>query len=83
MELFGEPLSDDVELLVRVAGRWRLDRATDRWVGHDYPGALGNGFVGYETDELELGARAACSIDDPDQTFWELEQLRIAEGGRV
>ena len=44
----------------------------DQLIGHDYPGVLSNGFVQYELDELELGARVAIGLDDPDQWWWEL-----------
>lgn len=44
----------------------------DRMVGHDYPGVHGSGFVQWELDELELGARVACAIDDPEQWWREL-----------
>lgn len=43
----------------------------DRLTGHDYPGVRGAGWVQYELDELELGARVAISIDDPEQAWWE------------
>lgn len=43
----------------------------DRLVGHDYPGVRGSGFVQYELDELEVGARAATQLDDPEQAWWE------------
>lgn len=55
---------------------WRLDRETDRWVGHDYPAMVGPSFTTYERDEMELGARAALMIDEPDQAWWELIGLR-------
>jgi len=65
------------------------DRRLDRLVGHDYPGVHTRGFVQYELDELELGARAAMAIDDPEQAWWEvvgypglreLEALEAADG---
>ncbi len=48
------------------------DARTDRMVGHDFPGVRSAGFVQYEQDELELGARAALQLDDPDQAWWVL-----------
>lgn len=59
---------------------WRLDRATDRWAGHDYPGVVGSGFAGFVLDELELGGRAATLISDPEQAWWEIhaEDLRVS-----
>jgi|tagenome__1003787_1003787.scaffolds.fasta_scaffold16632057_1 hypothetical protein len=50
------------------------DRRLDMMTGHDYPGVRGAGFVAWETDERELGARVACALDDPDrdQYWWAL-----------
>ena len=50
----------------------KYNRTLDRLVGHDYPGVYGNGFVQWEQDELELGARAAIMIGDPEQAWWEV-----------
>lgn len=47
-------------------------RVLDRMVGHDYPGVYSQGFVQFEIDELELGARVAMAIDDPEQAWWEI-----------
>lgn len=57
---------------------WRLDRASDRWAGHDYPGVVGSGFAVFVLDEIELGGRAAYLLGDPDQAWWEVhaEQIR-------
>lgn len=55
----------------------RLDRATDRYVGHDYPGVMGGGFTQFELDEIELGGRVAQAIDDPEQSWWEIHCERI------
>lgn len=41
-------------------------------IGHDYPGVRPPGFVQWEFDELELGARVAISLDDPEQAWWEI-----------
>ncbi len=49
----------------------------DRLVGHDYPGVRGNGFVRWELDELELGARVAMALDDPEQWWWTLNAEQI------
>lgn len=56
--------------------------AGDRFVGHDYPGVVGNGFVAYEIDELELGARAAQALGDSEQGWWETigKQILRQEG---
>jgi hypothetical protein len=57
------------------------NRRTDRLTGHDYPGVRNAGFIQFEIDELELGARVAFAIDSPEQAWWEtigrvqLEQL--------
>lgn len=50
----------------------RYNRTLDRMIGHDYPGVYSHGFVDWEIDELELGARAAMAIDDPEQAWWEI-----------
>lgn len=50
----------------------KYNRTIDRMLGHDYPGVYGNGFVQWELDELELGARVAMAIDDPEQAWWEI-----------
>lgn len=57
---------------------WRLDRASDRWAGHDYPGVVGSGFAGFVLDELELGGRVAMILADSDWLWWTLhdEQVR-------
>lgn len=52
---------------------WWLDRVRDQYVGHDYPGVCGSTMGTYVLDELELGARAALEIQDPEQAWWELE----------
>jgi hypothetical protein len=54
----------------------------DRLIGHDYPGVRSSGFVQYELDELELGARVAMAIDDPEQAWWEIiGRQRLKEDG--
>lgn len=50
----------------------KYDKKSDRYLGHDYPGVMGNGFVQFELDELELGGRVASALDDPEQTWWNL-----------
>lgn len=50
----------------------RYNRTLDRGVGHDYPGIYSHGFVRWEIDELELGYRVACFLNDPEQAWWEL-----------
>lgn len=57
---------------------WRLDRVTDRWIGHDFPGVVGSGFGRFVLDELELGGLAATLIDDPEQAWWEIHAEQIA-----
>lgn len=57
----------------------RYNRKTDKLVGHDYPGVFGNGFIQFELDELELGARVAIQLDDPEQWWWELDNLHARE----
>ncbi len=56
---------------------WRLDRVTDRWVGHDHPGVISSGFGRFVLDELELGARAAYLIGEPDQWWWEIHAADV------
>lgn len=51
---------------------WRYNRRTDRFEGHDHPGVCGTGMARFVLDELEVGARAAMALDDPDQWWWEL-----------
>lgn len=53
---------------------------SDRLVGHDYPGVHGPGFVQFELDELELGARAAYGLGDPEQCWWELHGPHATAG---
>lgn len=48
----------------------RYDRTTDRYVGHGT--GLGGGWPHFLLDEIELGARAALCLDDPEQWWWEL-----------
>lgn len=48
------------------------NRTLDRMTGHDYPGVRSPGFVRWEIDEIELGARVAICLDDPEQAWWEL-----------
>lgn len=50
----------------------KYNRTLDRGVGHDYPGVYSHSFVQWEIDELELGYRAACLINDPEQAWWEI-----------
>lgn len=51
----------------------RYDRATDQMVGHNgMAGAYGHGMDGFVRDELELGARVALLLDDPEQAWWGL-----------
>lgn len=58
---------------------YSYDKTRDRMIGHDYPGVHGNGFWRWELDELELGARAAIALDDPEQWWWELIGNRLLE----
>lgn len=52
---------------------YQYDHATDRVRGHSgLSGAHGPQFVQWEMDELELGARVAYALDEPDQWWWEL-----------
>lgn len=55
------------------------NRKTDRFGGHDYPGAYGNGFPQWEIDEIEMGARVALALDDPEQWWWEVYGLELSE----
>jgi hypothetical protein len=50
---------------------WHYNRKLDRMCGHGGPG-LSAGFVRWEQDEIELGARVAMALDDPEQWWWEL-----------
>jgi hypothetical protein len=62
---------------------WGYDRRRDMMTGHDFPGVCGSGMHGFALDELELGARAALAIDDPDgdQWWWALVGDRLLEQG--
>ena len=59
----------------------RYDRRLDRMVGgNSVTGRYGHGMHQFTVDELELGARAALEIQDPEQAWWELElNLRAQE----
>lgn len=46
---------------------YRYDPKLDRMVGHDWPGVHGPGLHQWVMDEVELGARAALALDDPEQ----------------
>lgn len=48
------------------------NRRRDQLQGHDYPGLHDNGWPTYEHNEMELGARVAMMLDDPEQWFWDL-----------
>lgn len=48
------------------------NRRLDRLITHDWPGTHGNHMVNFVMDEIELGARVALAIDDPEQWWWEL-----------
>lgn len=56
----------------------KYDRTTDRTVGHDYPGSHGQGIHQFLLDEMELGARAAMALDDPEQAWWEIRREQVA-----
>jgi len=51
---------------------YKYCRRVDKMLGHDYPGVVGNDFVRFELDELELGALVAMQLDDPNQWYWEI-----------
>lgn len=67
---------------------YTYNRRLDRMVGHSgWGGAHGHGFHDWMIDEIELGARVALAIDDPDrdQWWWNLQftfnrQQLIADG---
>lgn len=56
---------------------WKLDRSSDRWVGHDHPGVVGSGFADFVLRELELGGRAAYLIGEEDQWWWEIHAADV------
>lgn len=56
--------------------KWRYNRHTDRMTGHDFPGECGEGMHRFTLDELELGARVAQELDDPEQWWWEMDALK-------
>lgn len=53
---------------------YRYDIRRDCLTGHDWPGLHGSGFERYVLDEIEVGARAAMGLDDPEQWWWELHR---------
>lgn len=64
----------------------RYDPRLDRMTGHDsLTGSYGHGFVRWEQDELELGARVALGLDeeqvDPAQWWWQLVGDRLLSQG--
>jgi hypothetical protein len=58
----------------------KYDRNTDRFLGHDsLSGSYSHGFVDFEITELEIGARAAIALDDPEQWWWEIYHEQITK----
>lgn len=58
----------------------KYDRRLDRMVGgNSVWGAYGHGMHQLTVDEMELGARVALELDDPEQAWWELVFLRQRE----
>lgn len=55
----------------------RYDRKTDRFIGHSHPGSLSRRFVDFEIDEMEVGARAALALGDPEQWWWEIHREQV------
>lgn len=47
------------------------DPKRDVMTGHDFPGVVGHGMHDYAMDEIEVGARVAQALSDPDQAWWE------------
>lgn len=41
-------------------------------VGHDFPAVCGSGMHDFTLTEIEVGARAALALGDPEQAWWEL-----------
>lgn len=57
---------------------YRYNKQLDMLVGYDaLTGALSHGWVDYQLDEIELGARVALAINDPEQWFWEIHHEEI------
>jgi hypothetical protein len=52
------------------------------WSATTIPGVHGSGFVQWELDELELGARVAMLLDDPEQAWWETIGQTLLDGMR-
>lgn len=50
----------------------------DRVVTHDYPGVHGAGMHQFILDEIEVGARAALALGDPEQAWWCLNADAVA-----
>lgn len=53
------------------------DRRLDRLISHDYPGLHGAGMHNFVMDEIELGARVALTIADPEQWWWEIHHEEV------
>lgn len=56
--------------------RFRYERSRDAFVG-DGTG-LGRGWVDFERVEMEVGARAAMALDDPEQAWQALVDNELA-----
>lgn len=50
----------------------QYNKKLDRLITHDFPGVHSNGMHDFVMDEIELGARVAILISDPEQAWWEL-----------
>lgn len=49
------------------------NRKLDRLITHNsVTGSYGHGMHDFIIDEIELGARAALTIGDPEQAWWEV-----------
>lgn len=65
---------------------YQYSKKLDMLVGHDsLTGSLSHGWPDYLLDEIELGARVAIQINDPEQWFWEIyhEEVEKVLSGKV
>ena len=59
---------------------YKHDKLHDRMVGHDpLTGDFSSDFHQFVLDEMELGARVAIMINDPEQWWWEIYHDKIQE----
>lgn len=48
-------------------------------IGHNFSGTYTSGFVQWEQDEIELGARVAHALADSEQWWWEIHRQQVEQ----